>query len=65
MPKMKTRRSAEKRFRRTGTGKVRRAKAYASHIMTKKNRKRKRRLKKNDILEKVDAKKVLKLVPYI
>jgi len=65
MPKMKTRRSAEKRFRRTGTGKVRRAKAYASHIMTKKNRKRKRRLKKNDILENVDAKKVLKLVPYI
>lgn len=65
MPKMKTRRSAEKRFRRTGTGKVRRSKAYASHIMTKKNRKRKRRLKKNDILENVDAKKVLKLVPYI
>jgi large subunit ribosomal protein L35 len=65
MPKMKTRRSAEKRFRRTGTGKVRRAKAYASHIMTKKNRKRKRRLKKNDILDNVDAKKVLKLVPYI
>ena len=65
MPKMKTRRSAEKRFRRTGTGKVRRSKAYASHIMTKKNRKRKRRLKKNDILDNVDAKKVLKLVPYI
>jgi large subunit ribosomal protein L35 len=65
MPKMKTRRSAEKRFRRTGTGKVRRSKAYASHIMTKKNRKRKRRLKKNDILDNVDAKRVLKLVPYI
>jgi large subunit ribosomal protein L35 len=65
MPKMKTRRSAEKRFRKTGTGKVRRSKAYASHIMTKKNRKRKRRLKKNDILENVDARKMLKLVPYI
>ncbi|MFH1436772.1 MAG: 50S ribosomal protein L35 [Pseudomonadota bacterium] len=65
MPKMKTRRSAAKRFRKTGTGKIRRATAYASHILTKKNRKRKRRLKKNNILESVDAKKVKQLLPYL
>ncbi len=65
MPKMKTKRSAAKRFRKTGTGKIRRSTAYASHILTKKNRKRKRRLKKNNILESVDAKKTKQLLPYL
>ena len=45
MPKMKTNRAAAKRFRVTGTGKLRRNKAFHSHILTKKNTKRKRRLR--------------------
>jgi len=65
MPKMKTRRSAAKRFRKTGTGKIVRVKAYKSHILTKKNRKRKRRLRKKQILNSVDTKKVKRLVPYL
>ena len=64
MPKMKTRKSAAKRYRRTGTGKVRRAKAFGSHIMTKKDKKRKRRLRKNDLLDRVDVKRVSRLLPY-
>ena len=44
MPKMKTHRGAAKRFKLTGTGKILREKAYKSHILTKKNAKRKRRL---------------------
>jgi large subunit ribosomal protein L35 len=64
MPKMKTRKSASKRYRRTGTGKVRRAKAFGSHIMTKKGKKRKRRLRKNDLLDRVDVKRVSRLLPY-
>lgn len=46
MPKMKTSRSAAKRFKVTGTGKLKRAKAYKSHILTKKTAKRKRNLRK-------------------
>jgi len=64
MPKMKTRKSAAKRYRRTGSGKVRRAKAYGSHILTKKGKKRKRRLRKNDLLDRVDVKRVSRLLPY-
>ena len=46
MPKMKTSRSAAKRFKATGSGKLKRAKAYKSHILTKKSTKRKRNLRK-------------------
>ncbi|MDZ7346461.1 MAG: 50S ribosomal protein L35, partial [candidate division KSB1 bacterium] len=49
MPKMKTNRAAMKRFRFTGTGKIRRSRAFASHILTKKNAKRKRRLRQNTL----------------
>jgi large subunit ribosomal protein L35 len=45
MPKMKTHKGAKKRFSITGTGKVRRLKAFKSHILTKKDSKRKRRLR--------------------
>ena len=45
MPKMKTSRAAAKRFKLTGTGKLKRAKAYKSHILTKKSTKRKRNLR--------------------
>jgi len=51
MPKMKTHSGAKKRFSVTGTGKVRRLKAYKSHILTKKSSKRKRNLRRPAIME--------------
>jgi len=50
MPKMKTHKGAKKRFKITGTGKVKRMKAYKSHILTKKDAKRKRRLRRATIV---------------
>jgi large subunit ribosomal protein L35 len=63
MPKMKTNRGAAKRFRKTGTGKVKRSKAYAAHILTKKSSKRKRKLRQSDLVHGTDAKKVSRLLP--
>jgi large subunit ribosomal protein L35 len=62
MPKMKSNRAASKRFKLTGTGKVRRFKAYASHILTKKSQKRKRNLRKGAIIETADARRVKKMI---
>ncbi len=62
MPKMKSNRAAMKRFRKTGTGKIRRNKAYASHILTKKTTKRKRKLRKSAIMAACDAKRVKKIL---
>lgn len=56
MPKMKTRRGAAKRFRVTGSGKIMRAKAYKSHIMTKKSQKRKRNFRHETEVAAADAK---------
>ncbi len=56
--KMKSHRGAMKRFRLTGTGKVKRSKAYKSHILTKKSPKRKRGLRKSTILSKADHKRI-------
>ena len=64
MPKIKTHRGAAKRFSLTGTGRVKRSKAYASHILTKKKRKRKRSLRKIDFLDKRDMKGIKRLIPY-
>jgi large subunit ribosomal protein L35 len=64
MPKMKSKRSAAKRFTFTGTGKVRRRKAYRSHILTKKSAKRKRNLRKSTIMEPQDAAHVKQMLPY-
>lgn len=64
MPKMKTNRAARKRFRYTGSGKVRRNKANKSHILTKKNRKRKRGLRKSGLVDKSNEKQVARLLPY-
>ncbi len=64
MPKIKTHRGAAKRFSLTGTGRVKRSKAYASHILTKKTRKRKRALRKGDYLDKRDVKGIKRLIPY-
>jgi large subunit ribosomal protein L35 len=64
MPKIKTHRGAAKRFSLTGTGKVKRSKAFASHILTKKKRKRKRSLRKTDFLDKRDMREIKRLIPY-
>ena len=50
MPKIKTHRGAAKRFKRTGTGKIKRSKAYKSHILTKKTSKRKRNLRRAGLI---------------
>ena len=62
MPKMKTNRSAAKRFTRTGSGKYKRNKAYHSHILTKKSPKRKRNLRKSTLVSKADFKRVKRLL---
>ena len=64
MPKMKTHRGAAKRVKKTGTGKLKRLRANKSHILTKKTRKRKRRLRQADMVAKSDAKKLDKILPY-
>ena len=64
MPKMKTNRSAAKRFKVTGSGKVKRQHAYKSHILTKKTQKRKRKLRKATLVAKNDHKRVKRLLPY-
>lgn len=56
--KMKSHRGAMKRFKLTGTGKIKRNKAYKSHILTKKSPKRKRGLRKSTILSKADHKRI-------
>jgi large subunit ribosomal protein L35 len=64
MPKMKTHRGAAKRLKATGTGRLKRHKANKSHILTKKTQKRKRRLRKADLVSKNDHKRVKRLLPY-
>ena len=54
MPKMKTKRAAAKRFKVTGTGKIKRFKAYKRHILTKKSTKRKRDLRQSTILDETN-----------
>ncbi|MGM0431940.1 MAG: 50S ribosomal protein L35 [Spirochaetota bacterium] len=64
MPKMKTRKSAAKRLRVTGGGKVRYKKQGLRHILTKKNTKRKRGLRHTGILSKPETERARKMVPY-
>ncbi len=64
MPKIKTHRGAAKRFKKTGTGKIKRNKAYTSHILTKKSPKRKRNLRKATVTADANAKVIKKLLPY-
>jgi len=65
MPKIKTSRAAAKRFKLTGTGKLKRMKAYKSHILNKKSAKRKRNLRKSTITDPSNAKNIKKILPYI
>jgi large subunit ribosomal protein L35 len=62
MPKMKTNRGAAKRFKRTGSGKIKRGHAYKSHILTSKSRKRKRNLRKSGLIAKSDLRRVSQLL---
>jgi large subunit ribosomal protein L35 len=64
MPKMKTHRGAAKRLKKTGSGRLKKHKAYKSHILTKKSAKRKRHLRKGDLVAKSDEKRLKKLLPY-
>ncbi len=65
MPKMKTHRGAAKRFKKTGTGKLKRNHAFKSHLLESKNAKRKRKLRKSGILSKGDQKRIKQLVAYM
>jgi len=62
MPKMKSHRGAAKRFKRTGTGKLKRHHAFTSHILTKKSPKRKRYLRQATLVSKADAKRMKRLL---
>jgi large subunit ribosomal protein L35 len=62
--KLKSKRGAVKRFKLTGGGKVKRSKAYASHLLTSKTTKRKRKLRKNVVVDKRDSRNVKRLIPY-
>jgi large subunit ribosomal protein L35 len=64
MPKMKSHSGAKKRVKLTGTGKLKRSKAYTSHILTKKSPKRKRNLRKSGLVSAGDMKRVRKMLPY-
>ncbi len=65
MPKIKTHRGAAKRFKKTGKGKIKRDRSFASHLMLNKSSKRKRNLRKNVIVAKADEKRVKQLIPYL
>ena len=65
MPKIKTNRAAAKRFKVTGTGKLKRNKAYKSHILTKKSTKRKRNLRQATITDASNVKNMKKVLPYL
>jgi len=62
MPKMKTKSSAKKRFKLTGTGKIKRKHAFKSHILTKKSKKRKLKLTHAGLVHKADTMNVLKML---
>lgn len=64
MPKIKTHRGAAKRFSLTKSGKVKRSKAYTSHILNKKSAKRKRNLRKGTYIVAQEEKNIKQLIPY-
>jgi len=64
MPKMKTNRGAAKRFKATGSGKIKRSKAFTSHILTKKSTKRKRGLRQGSLVDSANSKGIKRILPY-
>ena len=65
MAKLKTKKAAAKRFKVTASGKLKRRKAYKSHILTKKTTKRKRNLRKATMTDSTNEKVMKKILPYI
>lgn len=65
MPKLKTNRSASKRFKSTGSGRVKRSHAFARHQMSSKSRKLKRKLRQSGLVAKADEYSVKRLLPYL
>ena len=64
MPKLKTHKGAAKRFKKTGTGKIKRSKAFKRHILTSKPTKRKRHLDSETLVSDADHAKVSRMIPY-
>ena len=64
MPKMKTRRAAAKRFSLTKSGRIKRSKAYKSHLLNSKSPKRKRNLRQGTYVAAAEEKKIRTLIPY-
>jgi large subunit ribosomal protein L35 len=65
MPKMKTHRGAAKRFKKTGTGKIKRSRNNKQHILTKKSTKRKRKLRQSDLVAPCDEKRLKQMIPTL
>ncbi len=65
VPKIKTNRAAAKRFRVTGSGKIKRNKGFKSHLLSSKNKKRKRHLRRGTLVSAVEAKNIRRLIPYL
>lgn len=64
MPKLKTHSGAAKRFKKTGTGKVKRGHSHLRHILTSKDTKRKRKLREQVLVSKGDEAKIKRMIPY-
>jgi large subunit ribosomal protein L35 len=64
VPKLKTNRGAAKRFKKTGTGKIKAKRAFARHILTKKSANRKRGLRTAKFIHRSDSKGIKALIPY-
>lgn len=62
MPKMKSNSGAKKRFKKTSSGRVKRKKAFRSHILTKKSPKRKRKLRKDTLVDSTDEKRMKRMI---
>ena len=64
MPKLKSHRGAMKRFKKTGTGKIRRTKAFRRHILTSKPKRRKRHMRGLEVVSPADAPRLKRMLPY-
>ncbi len=65
MPKMKTHRGSAKRFKKTGSGKLKRSHAFTSHLFSNKSEKQKRHLRKGALVSKGDQKRIEQMVTYL
>lgn len=65
MPKIKSNRGAMKRFRVTGSGKIKRSRGFKGHLLSSKNKKRKRKLRKGGLVSPADQRNIRKLIPYL